>query len=333
MAARKAEDDQRLGPLTIQVVVPCANRKTRAIPRALSVRSLGSTTLARRFSCWREALLDSHTLQLASNELYAGDHWHVVRSMRQHIPAGVSINVWIASAGYGLIHETTLVQPYSATFSVHAHDAVAPPGSLFTSRDWWNHLRDLDVPSLPPTRTIRGLLVNHPNSPVIISGSMQYLTALHDDIEDALFDRGLQSRLTVLSTGSHSIREPASTFIQATGRLRAVLGGAYHSLNARLLRLVLSRVHEWYPSQSRLAQMIAELEQGAPPLYHRHRIRLSDSMLQRTIAELLRSGLQSRTRCLNELRNKGYACEQERFAHLFARTETYLEGFPAADLP
>src|ERR1035437_3228879 len=115
-----------LSEKTIHVVVSCTDRKTRAPVQTLYAQQLPTDALSSRVAAWIDALRTETLERIPAEQLYAGDHWQVVRSLRDSVPSGLQIRTWVCSAGFGLINLETLVCAYAATFSLDHADAIAP---------------------------------------------------------------------------------------------------------------------------------------------------------------------------------------------------------------
>ena len=101
--------------MVLNLVVTCSDRKTRPVPRARMLRSVRGRNIDDRVRRWIERLEDGSEESLPAVDLYAGDHWAVVRSLETVASGrGLDARIWVASAGYGLIPLRGLVRSYSA---------------------------------------------------------------------------------------------------------------------------------------------------------------------------------------------------------------------------
>jgi hypothetical protein len=266
---------------------------------------------------WRNALTSTSHGVVRAEELYAGDHWSVVRSMRSVAPAGLDLRIWIASAGYGLLPSNALIRPYSATFARGAVDAVAPKTNTYSNSDWWRRLAEWDPIDAASPRTICDLVASAPNGFVLIAVSSVYADALSCDLSAAV-QTSPGDRLAIVSVGYRSARELQPFRVPAAARLKNTLRGAMQSLNARIAREAVSRANDWYPSRAKLADLMQSALEEAPPMTTHDRKRLDDEEVRRYIRESMREDPRmTHTRLLRALRDKGLACEQSRFASLF----------------
>ena len=77
-------------------------------------------------------------------DLYAGEHWDVARRLANLSDADTSVELWVCSAGYGLIPASAPSAPYAATFTPGNADSV-PDGAEGASA-WWNALASWEGP-------------------------------------------------------------------------------------------------------------------------------------------------------------------------------------------
>src|ERR1043165_9541534 len=100
----------------VHVVVSCKSRKIADIPRELHMSAIPGTSLSERVASWT-GRLSAHTCPTyMAGDLYAGDHWQVVRQLPASVGSQLTITLWVVSAGYGLVAFDMPLKPYSATF-------------------------------------------------------------------------------------------------------------------------------------------------------------------------------------------------------------------------
>ena len=69
-----------------------------------------------RCRMWTTRLEDDTVAPIAAHDLYCGDHWAVAKGLA----AGAQsrrVELWVASAGYGLVPASAPLKPYAATFT------------------------------------------------------------------------------------------------------------------------------------------------------------------------------------------------------------------------
>lgn len=306
----------------LRVLVSCADRKRVQVPDRLRLGSL-SWRGARQTAKWWIGRLDiPDETTRSAKDLYAGDHWSVAMSLTSLADSlGLDIEVWVASAGYGLIGLLDQVKPYSATFTAGSADSVAPELTgdprRAALRSWWNELTIWQGPGSGP-RSVLSLAGQEPSQPILVALSASYLAATRDDLLQARQRLAVPGLLQIVSAGAQSEDWLTQHLLPAKGRLRHVLGGSLLSLNTRIARWIVAtfEVHRFDPSVIRLN--LLELDQSVKGRRLQSRRRLTDPEVVAFVRGHLGSRtVSSRSRLLRELRRNGNSCEQTRFWRLF----------------
>jgi hypothetical protein len=248
-------------------------------------------------------------------DLYAGEHWDVARRLANLSSANTSLELWVCSAGYGLIPSSAPLLPYAATFAPGNADSV-PDGATA----WWDALTTWEGP-LPGPRSISDLVAADPESRVLLALSATYLRACGDDVCRALERTQRSGQVSVISAGTKQNAELADALLPGDARLQAALGGTRQALNVRIAEhLLTTGVIDHDNMAETLAKML--VDQPALPRYERQAA--TDAEVRRFIRNRLRTDPSAtHTRLLREFRDNQRACEQSRFAALF-RSETRM---------
>jgi hypothetical protein len=290
------------------LVVACSQRKALDVPGELRLSSIAAPSAERRVE-WGRRLRNVAAPEEHAERLYQGEHWQA--ALQAYASAhrfSTRSELWVISAGWGLIPGTKSIKPYSATFAAGPDDAVWRGDNdgdrRTTVRQWWK--------SLPHEATLVDLLRG--DARVLIAAGSLYLEALGADL-DALCDAG-EGRVSIISAGSRN----EGPFLPVSGAFRAWAGGTDTALNARLLDRMARTATEHKFSHSAMAQMLARLAPDLPPTDRRAGKALTDDEVVRMIKAVRRTQPElSRTRALRQLRDAGSACEQARFATLWSR--------------
>src|SRR5260370_27897038 len=89
---------------TVNLVVSCTNRKRFEVPPETAVHEIGGRDLPARLKIWKRNLRVADAGEHRANDVYMGDHWSVVHTIsREASKSGLNVQIWICSAGYGLI--------------------------------------------------------------------------------------------------------------------------------------------------------------------------------------------------------------------------------------
>jgi hypothetical protein len=293
----------------VRVVVTCTRRKTRPISRSLHMRNVPGARLSTRFRHWTERLTNPAVQRVPALDLYAGEHWTIARRLCGEAEKPAKIDLWVCSAGYGLIPVDAPIAPYSATFVPGDPDSV--PG---TAADWWETLADWEGP-VGGARSFVELVSSDPSARLILVLSAAYLRACHNDICKAAEKLSDPRLLSILSAGTKHDRDLSDFLLPVDARLQPLLGGTLQALNIRATEDLLTTGLDSHDNMSASLQRLLA-EQPPPRRYNRRRA--TDAELRSFIRDHLRSNpLATHTRLLRELRDADYASEQGRFAALF----------------
>jgi len=306
-------------PGSINIVVSCSNRK-RYVPQAdLQVQSLTHVPADDRLGEWISRLSRRGGTRIAASNLYQGEHWICVKRISTDA-AVVRPVVYVSSAGYGLIQDSSRIKAYSATFSPRLSDSVVPRcvddwrGYV---RAWWAGLGEWRPPGIDGARTLLGLAREHPRTPLIVAASAPYLLAMRKDILDAAKALQSDSLLTLISVGGQGLdSELKRLMLRCDSRLQTVLGGTLASLNTRLVAWLVARKLKEFRRQS-LQRAVDRLMANVRTVRRPSRRKMHDSELRAWIQQRLSADeRQTHSRLLRMLRDAGRACEQARFRSL-----------------
>jgi hypothetical protein len=299
----------------VQLVVACANRKTQPVPDPLRLRNIVDANPAGRAARWIDELERSTEPTVPARQLYAGEHWQVVRGLESTAAAaGLDGSLWVCSAGYGLVSADAPLRPYAATFATGHPDSVsADPRNR---PRWWASLADWKGPVPSAPRTLRELARSQPHSVFLVALSSAYLAACTNDLLELADELVSPEHLTIISTGS-SGGPLAHHLAPATAQLQPMLGGTRQSLNARILAYLL-REQAAALTHTYIQEVLGGLVAVAPPLARYERASRTDQQVRMFIRRRLsREPEVTASRLLREFRDLGNACEQGRFAALY----------------
>lgn len=300
---------------SVQIVVTCSDRKRGHAPHRLRLGSLPRQT--GRSGLWIKRLEAEPAPARAALDLYAGEHWSAVKDLL--IAAwgqGFSANLWICSAGYGLVPASAPLKPYAATFARGHVDSVDEAGDgPEVATDWWRQLSGWNGPLKGFPRSIADLAHQRPRTPMLIVASPPYLRAMADDVLAA--GLVLRSRLLVVSTGARSGHRLQEFLVPVDARFQHRVGGSRIGLNARVAAFLLERCGGQLDRDAATSTMHSAARK-LPALKRYERDPLTDHQATRYIRKALREnpGI-SATTVLQQLRQAGWACEQKRFGRLF----------------
>lgn len=293
------------------MVVACSQRKRTRPPSELRLSSINAAPDERAIE-WLQRLRDVDVAQHRAQELYVGDHWRAAcEAYRLAQQFSSRAELWIISAGYGLIPGSKLIKPYSATFASGSADSVwrgPTEGDLHSrQKEWWE--------ALPHDGILSELLRG--DGTIVIAAGAPYLAALTTDLAAALQHDRSGDRISVLSAGSRGNH----AHLPVSGKFRAAAGGTDTSLNGRLLALLAAEAPVHRFRHSEMTKAVTRLAERLPATTRSVGKTVTDQQVAQQINSIRRHlPTASRTQALRELRRTGIACEQSRFASIWHAT-------------
>lgn len=314
----------QLFPSTYTVVTNCTSRKRLlSDPITLGPVSLGASTQA-IVQDWMQTLAPKDANHVVSS-LYVG------RSISEAswVAKSLEADLYVISAGVGLVHQHDKVPAYDLTFA----DPAAPLATALakvgaTPTDWWF--------ALHAARIGRGLIADLVRKAVgglvMLASPSGYLEMVAPDL-DALPDRELERIRIFTSTAGASalperIRRVAMPYDERLESLHNY-AGTRTDFPQRAMRHFVETMgaHQLDLTDAKRAVLtaLADLELRATP----NRARLPDDAIARLLHMNWDDHRGSSSRLLRFLRqHEGVACEQGRFRDIWrsVKTERAMQG-------
>ncbi|ECY4131478.1 hypothetical protein AU861_12450 [Salmonella enterica subsp. enterica serovar Infantis] len=148
----------------VHLIVTCTRRKTMAAGDAVFP---DERDVERAYGLWMERLAQARrgSPPMTASELYTGQHWSRAAAARS------GAEMWILSAGLGLLHVSDPVVPYEATFSMMP----------FCHRTHWERLTTRP-PSERRCTSLKTLMQARPDDRFVVAASPLYLRAVESDL-------------------------------------------------------------------------------------------------------------------------------------------------------
>lgn len=311
----------------VNVVVTCTKDKKYPVSEECQLRNIHSDSLVLRLKEWQSRLKRHWRERVNVKDLYAGDHWTTVRSFGSSF---FGIDIWVCSAGYGLIRFDDKITPYAATFSGNHPDSVSAElkgdERQGASKHWWESTSRWKAHFKDRPRSLTALMATYPKRSLIVVASETYLRAIADDLREGVQHLSDLDQLSIISAGVKKLDDLEGNLIPCDARLQSMTGGARRSLNTRLTKKIL-RESRVAPRASTLSKRYRKLLTEQPPIEKYNRCPISDEQVKRFIRQQLRidKSLQH-TPLLRMLRKTEKACEQKRFASLYKQVKDELYG-------
>lgn len=302
----------------VHIIVTCANRKLHTIPRDLRLQDLRQQRLPGRFANWVSRLTTSTAPAIPAERLYGGEHWQIARTLTtlgtRH---GHTAHGWVCSAGYGLAAITAPLRPYAATFAAGRPDSVGDSTSAM--RQWWDHHSMWTGPAPGTPRSLAALTAQAPNAAFLVVLSSNYLRACAHDLLAAVANLHRPEQLSIICAGASEPSDLQEFLVPADARLQTVLGGSLQALNVRIAARLLELAAHTPLDRPVLTEYLKPLTREIVPRPALRRSPLTDAQVREFITARL-TDRSTHSALLRQLRDAGYACEQQRFARLFTAT-------------
>ncbi|MFV8980879.1 hypothetical protein [Serratia fonticola] len=174
----------------INLITTCTNGKNSDSKAILSLSqfSSGRTPSNVLMNSWcnalKEAILTSATV--CAKDLYKGGHWATAKAILKQYP----VDLWILSAGLGLLHHKDKVIPYKATFAVGYEESIPSYSHEYVGktfhRTWWKEISERSCFKSQHPTSITELMKKNNRDFFIICGSPDYINAIELDVINGL---------------------------------------------------------------------------------------------------------------------------------------------------
>jgi hypothetical protein len=323
MQVGSAQPGERQGDPTriASVIVTCAQRKGALPERQLHARTLPRVPVGDRLKEWTGRLERAAGPRVVAGELYKGEHWTVAAGLRERARSvRCAVELWVASAGYGLVSDRSMLVPYAATFVAGHPDSVVAPDTDRPSagrRKWWSAMAAWGGPDAGRPRSLADLAVAYPMDPMVVAVSAAYLDALFDDLAAARRRLSDPALLMIVSAGTRAAGGLSDNLLPIDASAETVLGGSRTSINARIASWLVATAPDHEFDFRRIAVLAVETLSKGTRVTPRRRVQTDDAILAYIKTCLAANPLVRKSRLLRNLRDGDLACEQGRFSRLY----------------
>ena len=340
------------------LVSTCTNNKTVSADENKKLRNCSSFVYDQAIPGWCELLWSGSDELVSAKTLYAGTHWGETIKAHDKLveQPGLSPELWILSAGCGLIPANLEVPAYSATFSSGAdgiHELIWQPGWTPKERAqyWWKEINASKPKGVP--RRLSDIETDADTLWLFVL-SKEYMPAIEQELFE-LISSG--QKVMIASAGAYANRQSLHPVIQPRlfslsekfETYRRVLHGAKVALNANFAHwLTTERMDDLLGDPDVLLPAIAAIDQSLPDpssmdmnafvettlkvgsdlpekelenlwtKRNRETVPMSDEEVLEFIDACYEPGISSATQLLRKLRHEELrSCEQKRFGALF----------------
>lgn len=311
----------------INLITTCTNGKRSNGHNALnladySAGQISSSILVKSWcSALHQALLTSKTIVV--EDLYKGGHWSTAKQMIELY----NLDLWVLSAGLGLLHSKQKVVPYNATFSSGYPESIPLFSKEYNGRSfyrsWWKGLTENSPFKDANHPTISALMQNRPCEFFIICGSPDYISAIEVDLMNGIeYLKDPQKQLLIITSKGVSPRL-SQYLLKTDNKIAKYLGCNMLMLNIGLARHFVGIFTEKNEKNFRLlANQLGNEFEKLPEVLTIKGIKRTPIEVESFILSLMKKHTSlSATKALREFRDSGNSFEEKRFRQIFIELE------------
>ena len=322
----------------IIIISTCTNNKNYKVPAGCNLDDLKRNTYKWAINSWFERIQNPVHSRYPAYKMYSGSHWkETLACVDVAEDKGFSPELWVISAGWGLIPANYKIVPYLATFaqeenSIHSLQWSKEFCVRERSRIWWKEINSRRCAKLPGTfLELRRLFRNTENIFFLFILSKDYYLAVEPEIIElvahgvnvSIVSCGLYSRV---SSVNPLVRDHILPVGEKFKQENDYLNKDNTSLNARLAKWIISNysdaLHLGYEAlykELKTKDLHLKKPKKTKP------VTLSDEEIMDFIHKTYEPSKSTATALLTDLRHKeNKSCEWRRFTRLF---KLYADGY------
>ncbi|WP_156904832.1 hypothetical protein [Ferrimonas senticii] len=252
--------------------------------------------------------------KMPAHKRYMGAHWQTALSCGQQ----EGVELWVMSAGLGLIYSQQLIPDYQATFSLHSPDTIPNMGQRRADayQQWWHLLCQ------ESRFGFFDLFSTHPDDNFIIAGSNDYISAINDDVLNAIHVLPNPTRqLVIITSGTRQYRDLDTYILRSKATMAKALEANMLTLNINLAKRVLQwREQSGSIPVEKIKQELLRTIEGTTENHQENRIRRTPEYVEQYLKEALAQNPTLKpTPALRHFRDSGNSFEEKRFKAIFTK--------------
>ncbi|EOC0419392.1 hypothetical protein ACI0Z1_003995 [Cronobacter malonaticus] len=252
-------------------------------------------------------------------KLYKGGHWATAISIHEKYP----VELWILSAGLGLLKSGDKVVPYQATFAVGHKDSIPLFNELYNGKEfhqiWWSELNKHSPFQEKHPVSLTDLMKTRPDEYFIICGSPDYISAVGPDIITGLpYLHSPEKQVLIIS--SSRVKSPLNHYLlESNKRIAEWLNSNMLMLNIKIAQYVIEQfTREGYDNLRLLANSLNKQFYLLPAVSKKQGVRRTPEEVEAWVLQHLKEIPDtSASRALRVFRDSGNSFEEKRFRALF----------------
>jgi len=233
------------------------------------------------------------------------------------------VDLWVLSAGLGLLKHDDAVIPYQATFAAGHSDSIplyseSNKGKSF-HQTWWQALGECSPFQESHPTLLSDLMRSKPNEYFIICGSPDYINAIATDLINGISYLNTPKKQLIIISSQHINPELKQYHLVSNKRIADWLTCNMLMLNIKMAQYVIQQFNE--TEQDDLGYLADKLQKQfalLPATLKSSAIRRPPEEVEQWIAHHLKTSPESSaSRALRAFRDSGNSFEEKRFRNLF----------------
>jgi len=300
----------------IEIISSCTNSKTKIADKTLTIEYYNKErSLDEIIKIWKNIIKENKFDKYVTTDLYKGIGWRATLNTYNLFSDHHETELYIASAGYGLIHHDTKISSYDATFTPRTSNSIDKFNKDKVSNiKWWDSINNFQVNSFSNESYIFVILPH--NYLITTQNFIKKLIEQHG--KRVFIFRANQNEALSFMKG-YTVEFDLRFNSYQTGTLSSLLARAVLWLSKEIIEHKIAFEHH-------LFQEYIEKNMKNYSLYKMpKREQLSEEKLIQKIEDMIANdGIKSASKGLKALRESGIACEQKRFGSLFKKVKNRL---------
>jgi len=302
----------------INIISSCTNSKKQIPSEIFTIANFDTDMyLCDVINIWSQNIKTKKAPVYTAAKLYKGSAWQATLNTKTILSSKFNTNLYVASAGYGLIHSETKICSYNSTFTSSTPNSINKfiiDSGKNANVEWWNSINKFELSSFQK------------GSYFFIILPHEYLSAAQDTIKFLIekFDKNVfifiaNKNATPTFMKNHVIKFDSRFNNFQNGILSNILQRAVLWLSNEI-------IEKDIPLNHQVLQEHIETKMGIYEVFKMPiRKKLTDKETRIKIKNMiLDNNITSATRGLKNLRNSGFACEQKRFGKIFREVQSEL---------
>ena len=282
--------------MKIQVIVTCAANKTVSVPNELQFGKLPTLSVDKAVKEWINRLKSIDIDLTKMIDLYKGGYWNIVKDINSNPKVD---NVWVLSAGYGIININQKVKPYAIALKANSFDSIKLNTTNQSNKSyslWWDNI------TKERNLTILDVYNKFSKDIFIVYASFEYMKAIYNDIKN-IIDK---PNVLIVSPDT-KIKEFTPHILNTSLRLRSFLGGNKMTVSPLTVKHLVENIDNIGHTKKEVNDYFEKIisEQPSLPPMNPVRKKLNDKEFIKLIQEI---GIEKpKTFIIKEINNRGFA--------------------------